>query len=113
MLNEMQILASLQVASDVVTALNLTENPAFLNPPSSLLSQGIAGAKASVRALIPVPETEVGAVGTPDPAAMAEHASSCRPHSGSGPILSFTASGAASWSRSGTPPTIRCSPPIS
>jgi uncharacterized protein involved in exopolysaccharide biosynthesis/Mrp family chromosome partitioning ATPase len=74
MLNEMQILASLQVASDVVTALNLTENPAFLNPPSSLLSQGIAGAKSSVRALIPVPETEVGAVGTPDPAAMEEHA---------------------------------------
>jgi uncharacterized protein involved in exopolysaccharide biosynthesis len=47
MLNEMQILASLQVASDVVAALDLTENAAFLNPPSSLLSRTVRGAKAS------------------------------------------------------------------
>jgi uncharacterized protein involved in exopolysaccharide biosynthesis len=39
MMNEMQILASLQVASDVVAALDLTENADFLNPPSSLLAQ--------------------------------------------------------------------------
>lgn len=74
MLNEMQILASLQVASDVVTALDLTNNASFRNEPSSLLAQTVAGAKASVRALIPVPSAEGEVQGTPDPAALAEHA---------------------------------------
>jgi hypothetical protein len=50
MLNEMQILASLQVASDVVTTLDLTENPAFLNPPSSLLSRTSRGQGLCARA---------------------------------------------------------------
>jgi hypothetical protein len=113
MLNEMQILASLQVASDVVTALDLTDNPAFLNPPSSLLSQTVAGAKASVRALIPVPGHGAGRRAAARPDAAAEHALMQAALRLRMPTRSFTASAAVSWSRSGMPPTIRCSPPMS
>jgi uncharacterized protein involved in exopolysaccharide biosynthesis/Mrp family chromosome partitioning ATPase len=74
MLNEMQILASLQVASDVVTTLGLTDNPAFTNPPSSLLSETVSGAKASVRALIPEQATEPGDAAPQDADAAAERA---------------------------------------
>ncbi|MGP1356867.1 Wzz/FepE/Etk N-terminal domain-containing protein [Roseicyclus sp.] len=55
MMNEMQILRSLEVATQVVAALDLDRNPDFLAPPSSLLSHTLRGAKDAVRALIPRP----------------------------------------------------------
>jgi uncharacterized protein involved in exopolysaccharide biosynthesis/Mrp family chromosome partitioning ATPase len=75
MLNEMQILASLQVASDVVATLGLTENADFLNPRTSVLARTVGGTKAFLRGLIPVPETDAtdgsaGGGGATDRAAM-------------------------------------------
>jgi uncharacterized protein involved in exopolysaccharide biosynthesis len=70
MMNEMQILASLQVASDVVAALDLSENAVFLDPPSSLLARTIGGAKAYLRGLVPVADTAAtrrGAARADDP----------------------------------------------
>jgi uncharacterized protein involved in exopolysaccharide biosynthesis/Mrp family chromosome partitioning ATPase len=74
MMNEMQILASLQVASDVVVALDLTGNPDFQSPPASLLSSWVAGAKTAVRGLIPEAETPVSGGSAPNPEAEAERA---------------------------------------
>jgi uncharacterized protein involved in exopolysaccharide biosynthesis/Mrp family chromosome partitioning ATPase len=70
MMNEMQILRSLEVATQVVRVLELDRNPDFLSPPSSLLSDMVRGAKDSVRALIPRPEPP--AAGPVDEAAAAE-----------------------------------------
>jgi uncharacterized protein involved in exopolysaccharide biosynthesis/Mrp family chromosome partitioning ATPase len=56
MMNEMQILRSLEVATQVVAALELDRNPDLLAPPSSLLSDTLRGAKDAVRAMIPRPE---------------------------------------------------------
>jgi uncharacterized protein involved in exopolysaccharide biosynthesis/Mrp family chromosome partitioning ATPase len=72
MLNEMQILRSLEVATEVVAALDLTENSDFLAPPSSLLSQWIRGTKDAIRGLIPVPEAPVIAPSAGSEAAAAE-----------------------------------------
>jgi uncharacterized protein involved in exopolysaccharide biosynthesis len=46
MMNEMQILASLQVASDVVAALDLSENAVFLEPA---VEPSVAGRSAAPR----------------------------------------------------------------
>ncbi len=53
LLNEIEIIRSQQIARIVAEDLRLHENEVFLNPPSSLLSQMIGGAKGAVRALLP------------------------------------------------------------
>ena len=69
MRNEMQVLRSLEVATDVVQTLGLQNNPDFLMPPSSLLSIWISDAKSAVRSLIPT--TEAPVAGPVDEAAVA------------------------------------------
>ncbi|MEM9754866.1 MAG: Wzz/FepE/Etk N-terminal domain-containing protein [Pseudomonadota bacterium] len=57
MMNQMQILGSLEIAVEVVEALDLANNPDFTNPPGSLLGSIIARAKSAVRGLLPQPST--------------------------------------------------------
>jgi succinoglycan biosynthesis protein ExoM len=99
MLNEMQILASLQVASDVVDDAGSDGQPAFPTRPRAFCRRRFRRAKASVRALIP---SRPGARRSPaeDADAAADRALMQAAH-GSGPTRCFTASGAVSWSRSG------------
>ena len=53
LLNEMQVLRSLQLATVVVEATNLTENNIYLSPPDSGLNALISNAKSWVKGLIP------------------------------------------------------------
>ena len=57
LLNEMQVLRSLQLAKVVVQATNLTENQSYLSPPSYGLNALIPNAKAWVKGLIPTSST--------------------------------------------------------
>ncbi|MBF9033147.1 hypothetical protein HKCCE2091_02765 [Rhodobacterales bacterium HKCCE2091] len=63
MMNELQILGSLEIASDVVRALDLSGNPNFTDPPQSLLGSVVSGAKSAIRALIPQPAPQPAATG--------------------------------------------------
>lgn len=52
-LNQMQVLRSLQMAEQVVRELGLHDTPAFTAPPTSLARRMITSAKEQVRALLP------------------------------------------------------------
>ena len=52
LLNEIQVLKSLQLATEVVRRLDLQNNDIFINPPSSLARNIISGAKDSVGGLL-------------------------------------------------------------
>jgi uncharacterized protein involved in exopolysaccharide biosynthesis len=70
MRNEMQVLRSLEVATDVARTLDLQNNPDFMSPPSSLLSILIRNARSAIRSLIPTPEAPL--TGPVDEAAVAQ-----------------------------------------
>lgn len=68
LLNEMQVLRSLQLATEVARRLDLHNETVFIHPPSSLARNIISGAKSSLTGLITSDAVEDTAVAT-DPAA--------------------------------------------
>lgn len=67
-LNQMQVLRSLQMAEQVVRELNLHNTPAFTSPPTSLARQIITGIKTRIRALLPVNAPQDPATGVAEDA---------------------------------------------
>lgn len=55
--NQVQILSSLSLATDVALQLDLRANSDFLNPPQSLLGGLVGGAVAWIKSLLPTPQT--------------------------------------------------------
>lgn len=67
LLNEMQVLKSLQLATEVTRRLNLQDNDIFLHPPSSLARDIVSGAKERVAGLVSLGETvDETVLGDPD-----------------------------------------------
>ncbi len=64
-LNEMQILRSLQLAEVVVRDLNLHKSETFLSPPSSVARQAVTSLKARVKALLQFVPQETALFGQP------------------------------------------------
>jgi len=67
-MNQVQILGSLQLATEVADRLSLQENPDFNSPPRSLLGETIGGVKSWIKSLIPTPAPTAQTTGeTTDP----------------------------------------------
>ncbi len=64
LLNEMQVLTSLQLATEVTRQLNLQDNDIFINPPSSLARDIVSGLKQFIVGVIGIDDEPVAPVST-------------------------------------------------